>query len=104
MMTLSYTTSRIIELLVCEAWGVYERWYLHGAIDADKFMKNPRHAVDLLLAPYVYRNPASNNDEFIASWVGQIADICSRENATEEDEMEFLDLFKETASYLKNNY
>lgn len=103
-MTLSHDFAAILETHVLLAWKATERGYLHGAIDCDKFMGNPYHAVDLLLAPYAFRHPEANNDMRIREYTEKLSGYCSRESLPKESVKAFLDLFTELSDYLKENY
>ena len=103
-MTLSHDCAAILEIHVLNAWNVFERGYLHGAIDCDKFMGHPRSAVDLLRAPYVFRHREASADTKIWDYVGRLADYCDCESLSAELEEDFLKLFIELHDYLKQNY
>lgn len=103
-MTLSHDSAAILEVHVLNAWHANDRWYLYGAIDCDKFVRHPRHAVDLLLAPYVLRHRNSNNDIMIRDYVGKLAAYCDCESLSAESEKDFLNLFAELHDYLNQNY
>lgn len=103
-MTLSHDSAAILEVHVLNAWHANDRWYLYGAIDCDKFVRHPRHAVDLLLAPYVLRHRNANDDAKVRNYVEKLADYCAHESLSKESEKAFLDLFTELSDYLKENY
>ena len=103
-MTLSHDSAAILETHVLLAWKSSERGYLHGAIDCDKFMGHPRHAVDLLLAPYVFRHRNANNNLKIRDYVGKLDAYCNHESLSQESEEAFLNLFTELHDYLSQNY
>lgn len=103
-MNLTHDNAAIVEIHLLNAWNASERGYLHGAIDCDKIMGRPRHAVDLLLAPYVLRHREANDDMKIRDYVGKLAGYCDCESLSKESEEAFLSLFTELHNYLKQNY